>query len=144
MFYAKFIEIKTCIKESENKYKFTADEIDRMKNVYAKFDSVEFKDVEDFSCMFCSIHNNYIPELFQLFIDLSIDFTYKDLTKDILFGKVPTENIYFDSIIEEAEFDDMVNEFIDDHLDVDLVLDKILELGEESLTERDILILERK
>jgi hypothetical protein len=143
MLYAKFIEIKTSVKESENKYKFSDAEIDRMKKIYAKFDFVEFKDSEDFSCMFCAIHNNYIPELFQLFIDLSIGFTYKDLTKDVLYGNISTEDVYFNSDIDEADFNSMLDMFINDHLDVDVVLDKVLELGKESLTERDIMMLER-
>ena len=143
MLHAKFIEIKTFVKESENKYKFSSDEIERMKKIYEKFDFVEFKDFEDFSCMFCYIHDNYIPELFQLFIDLSIGFTYKDITKDVLYGNIPTEDVYFNSDVDEAEFNDMVDMFINDHLDIDIVLDKVLEFGKESLTERDILILER-
>lgn len=141
--FMKFLEIKTDIKDSES---FNLSESDRNKMIkfFSKFEFTDYKDAQGGHNFFCVIHDNYIDGLFNLFREFSIQFTCKDLTKDILFGLLPKEEeLIFDTEEEKNQYVSMVENFIVDNLNIDTVLDKILEYGNSSLTTRDISILER-
>lgn len=140
--FTKFIQIGTNIKDTES-FNISDSNLDRMKKLFSKFDFVESMDRDGYSNMFCVIHENYIPQLFQFLSELAIEFTYKDLTKDVLFGFFPNvEDLHFESE-DLASYNYLINEFLDANLDVDTVLDKILEHGKSSLTDKDISVLQK-
>ena len=141
--FTKFIKIETDLKDSDVNFNLTDSDRNRMINILSKFEYVEFKNEDDNNCVFCVAHINYIPQLLTFLSDISVEFTYTDLTKDILFGSLTTtRDLCFESEEEEIKFLNMIENFINDNLSVDIVLDKILEFGSESLTNRDILVLE--
>lgn len=141
--FTKFIQIKTNVKDTES-FNISDSNVDRMKKIYSKFEFTEFMDKDGYSNMFCVIHENYITQLFQFLSELTIEFTYKDLTKDVLFGFFPNvEDLHFESEEELASYNYLINEFLDANLDVDTVLDKILEHGKSSLTDKDISVLQK-
>jgi hypothetical protein len=110
-------------------------EVEYIKNLYSKFEYFEFNDVDDNVCMFASIHPNYISDLLESYVKLSINFKYEDITKDVLYSKLDVK------IFESDDLKNMIDSFIKENLDVDTVLDKINEFGRDSLLEIDMLVL---
>ena len=141
--FTKFIKIETNLKDSDiDNYNLSNSDRNKMIDIFSKFDYVEFKR-EDFNCFFCAVHINYIPQLLTFLSDISVEFTYNDLSKDILFGILTnTKDLCFESEQEEVKLKNMIDNFINDNLTVDIVLDKILELGKNCLTSKDIQVLE--
>lgn len=112
-------------------------EVEELGKVYKKFEFAQFINKEGNVCMFAFIHENYIPDLINLYIKLSLKFTYEDVTKDVLYGSINTSEY-----VSEA-LDPLIREFIESNLDMNTVLDKIGEMGIGSLTDVDKLILEK-
>ena len=135
----KFIKIST--KHTKDEFSDLTSHLSRLElelldRLYSKFLYVEYLDENELECIMAVIHTNYISDLIQVYTESILDFTYEDLTKDVFFGRIDTEP-FTDGMLE------LVNEFIDDYLDSDIVLDKINECGIKSLTTRDKQILER-
>ena len=141
--FTKFIKIETNLKDSDiDNYNLSNSDRNKMIDIFSKFDYVEFKR-EDFNCFFCVVHINYITQLLTFLSGISVEFTYTDLSKDILFGILTnTKDLCFESEQEEVKLKNMIDNFINDNLTVDIVLDKILELGKNCLTSKDIQVLE--
>lgn len=139
MSFVKFIKITTTHTEEALNAKLAAlkpVEVDNVSKLYAKFNHIEFSDANDCKCMFAVIHENYIADLLEAYVTLSINFIYEDLTKDVLYGNFDINKFGWSELLKP-----MVESFIDSNLDVDTVLDKISALGKESLNEKDMLVL---
>lgn len=133
----KFIKITTKHTDEQLRElmsKLSISEIDFIEKTYDKFNYVEFINEIGNKCMFASIDSSHITDLLSTYVSLSLDFIYEDLTKEALYNNIPTDN---------ADVLAMLESYIDDNLDADTVLDKILELGKESLTDKDILVLSK-
>lgn len=107
-------------------------ELDVIESLYSKFQYVEFTDEVGNECMYAVIQEKYIVELFDVYVNFSVNFVYEDMTKEALYSSI---------ITNDADVISMLESYIDANLDVDVVLDKILDLGRESLTDKDILVL---
>lgn len=83
-----------------------------------------------------------ILEIIRLFGNLGIEMTFKDVTDDILNDNV--NQIEFDQAFNNVRNRKLLNSFIHSNLTVDIVLDKIIKHGIESLNELDKLILKNK
>ncbi len=135
----KFIKIAT--KHTKDEFSDLTAHLSRLElellgRLYSKFLYVEYLDENELECIMAVIHTNYIGDLIQVYTESNLDFTYEDLTKDVFFSRIDTEP-FTDGMLE------LVNQFIDDYLDSDIVLDKINECGIKSLTTKDKQILER-
>jgi hypothetical protein len=115
----------------------SASELDNLSVAYDKFDYVEFDNEDGFECMFAVINEAHISELLDMYVALSVNFSYEDLTKEALYSSLDTStyNTHIDDINK------LIEAFIDSNLDVDTVLDKMLDLGKESLNDKDMLVL---
>lgn len=134
----KFIKIRTTHNEEQltNIISGLSDKnIALIYKIYSKFQYIEYIDSNKLASMIAIIHNNYINDLLDIYVNAGVDFIYEDLTKDALFSRVDTKRFTPDMI-------SLVDLFVDVYLGVDDVLDKILEYGENSLTERDIFVLD--
>lgn len=136
----KFIKIVTSHTQEEvDKLVSEFDEItfDRIFNLYNSFSYVEFNNESGKTAMYASIEEFQIKQLISEFIQNEIQFSYEDITKQVLFGTIPT--------LEKEELNNnlqaIANLFIDENIDADVVLDKINEMGIESISERDKKIL---
>jgi len=111
---------------------------DRLLNLYNSFNYVEFYTEEGKTAMYASLNVRQIEQLFSEFIKHEVKFSFEDITKQVLFGTIPKiENEEKNNCLEA-----IVNMFIDENLDTDVVLDKINELGITSISERDKKVLE--
>lgn len=131
----KFIKITTNhtdLELREMASSLSSDEVDAIEIFQDNFKCVEFADESGFQCMYIMIDEKHITELLSFYVRLSVNFSFEDISKDVLFGKVPTVD---DELVE------LTNTFIDNNLDIDMVLDKILEMGKESLNEKDLFVL---
>jgi len=137
----KFIKIVTSHTQEEvDKLVSEFDEItfDRIFNLYNSFSYVEFNNESGKTAMYASIEEFQIKQLISEFIQNEIQFSYEDITKQVLFGTIPT--------LEKEELNNnlqaIANLFIDENIDADVVLDKINEMGIESISERDKKVLQ--
>lgn len=139
MNFVKFIQIKTTLSSEEfNKLvskTISENDIASIARLYSKFRYIEYIDSDGLECMVAIIHQNYIGELLKIYIDASIKFEYEDLSKAALYTQISTKNF-------TTEMMSLLKRYVTDNTDVDTILDKILELGKETLTENDIHILE--
>jgi hypothetical protein len=80
------------------------------------------------------ITDRYVLTRILLFLrQKDIDFEYEDISDDVLIGDISFKG---------TPFEDEVNEFINNNITVDHILDKINKFGIESLSEKDKIILE--
>jgi hypothetical protein len=108
-----------------------------LTNLYSNFNHVEYTSEEGFVGMYAVVDEKTIEKLFSEYVKCGIGFSFEDLTKSVLYGKVPA----MPREEEDLNLLAIVNEFMEDNLDADVVLDKISESGMESLTERDKKVL---
>lgn len=111
--------------------------IEKMNELYDSFKCVEFTTVEGLEVMYAVVDDFIIEKLFKEYMNCEISFSYEDITKSVLFGQIPEI-----SREEEKHLDYLISEFIDENLELDIVLDKINECGISSLTDKDRRILE--
>jgi len=123
-------------------------ELENIEKVYNKFKFIEYLDNSENICMFLCIHRNHIIELFDLYLKLDMSFKYEDVTTSALFGvlksqyKIELEGKSIDYVSNNFPLiDKFIDDFVDNNLEVDDVLDKINELGKDSLNEKDLLVL---
>jgi hypothetical protein len=136
----KFIKVTT---------KHTREQIDKivsqmdswsLKNLAKLYDSfkyIEFSTEKGSISMYATIPQDKIEHLFSEYIKWSIDFSFEDITKFVLFGDIP-------EIIGEqksADLNALIKKFKEENLDTNTVLDKISENGIHSLTEQDKIVL---
>lgn len=122
-------------KMGENADPYYSEHFDKL---FSTFSYVQFLSEEQKVCLYAVLDDKTINKLFSQYVQVGISFKYEDMSKDILFGNIP----HVDDDFSKNELKDMINYFIGENLDLDIVLDKINELGIEKLTEVDKKILE--
>lgn len=116
------------LKESYVKY---------LHDLYNTFEYVEFTTSEGFEAMYAIVDDFTIEKLFNEYVNCEINFSYEDITKNVLFG-----NVLEISGEQKREYlNYLINLFIRENLNLNIVLDKISENGISSLTESDRKIL---
>ena|ERR1035437_3499760 len=146
----RFIKITTLYTEAEMDaivHAMSDAEAEAIVKLYAKFNIVEFVNELGYQCMFVAIHENYITELLETYTKYSVSFTYEDMTKEALYGMFDITKVgisdgsvsIHDTI---CSLKDLLENFIESNLEPDMVLDKITELGINSLSEKDKRVLE--
>jgi len=107
-----------------------------------KFKS-EFFEVDGKVGLFIISHENYIKEILDFYTKIGVDVSNcEDITKDALYGKIDTTPyVEGKGGIEYNLVEYYLENFIDSNLDIDTVLEKISELGKESLNKKDMLVL---
>lgn len=117
-----------------NLSKFELELAEELKKLYS-FEYIQT--CNNFGMIVC-IHDNYLDKLVKLLTKIDQDIFIEDLTKVVLFGQL---NI--DALIgnEYSLIKYYTEQFISENLTIDIVLDKILEFGKESLNNRDLSLL---
>jgi hypothetical protein len=93
-------------------------------------------ETEDF--VFCFLTDDKQEMIFNLFIDYGVLRSHFDITKDVLYQKDT-------GIVVECLSDiKLIKNFISEFLDSDTVLDKIIELGIDSLNDIDYQVLQNE
>jgi hypothetical protein len=107
-----------------------------IEELYSNQKHIEF-DLEDGrGVMYAEMEENQVSKLLSIYVKYGLDFSYEDITKSVLFGNVPFVN---EEKCEELKA--LIKIFIEDNLDTDTVLDKISEMGIESISEQDKKVL---
>jgi hypothetical protein len=112
--------------------------LERFNNVYNSFNYVEFENKNKTTAMYAAITHFQIETLFLEYVKHEINFSYEDITRNVLFGDLPT----LEDEEKNKNLQAMTRLFIEDFLDIDTVLEKIKERGMESINETDIRVLE--
>lgn len=107
-----------------------------VEELYTKFKYNNFIDSNGKINMYAAIDSNSMEKLAKVYVENGVDFTYVDLTKQVLYGQLRSNGFIYDSFINE-----FIDNFIDRNINVDIVLEKITELGKDSLNEKDLSIL---
>ena len=103
-----------------------------------KFIAVE--EINGADVLFLFVEQNKVDAFITLLNEHNmIDFS-KEISEEVLMGDLDTE---FLSMMMSDEFKSMFDTFILKNLDSDMVLDKIIAKGMESLTENDKIVLEQ-
>jgi hypothetical protein len=114
-----------------------------LEKIYSKFEYVEFVDENKMVSMFCVVDDYTIKDLVENYINLSIDFSFEDLTKDVfLCNDIKTDFLGDDDIDMTDMINELVTNFYKNNVEVDDILDKILVKGVTSINDFDKLILE--
>lgn len=108
-----------------------------MEEFYSTFRYNNFIDADGLVNMYAIIDSKGIEKLLKVYTDNYISFSYTDLTKQVLYGQVKSEGFIYDSFVN-----DFIDSFINENLSVDIILDKISELGKDSLSQKDLKILQ--
>ena len=137
----KFIKITT--RHTREELDKVVDGLDKVYkkiliDLYSEFNHLEYNTKDGFVAMYASIDDRKLVKLFECFTKNSLDFSYEDITKNVLFGNIPR----IDQEHEEPNLKCLIDEFVADNLDTNTVLDKISEMGFNSLTEQDLKVLE--
>jgi len=103
-----------------------------------EIDYLDFQDKFGKSGMFAVVDDWYINKINEFYTKLKINYKIVDLTKEAFMGD-KIDVTYFNELNENIskEVKDLIYKFKEDFTDVDVVLDKILEKGIDSLTEFD-------
>lgn len=117
-------------------------EVDEINKFYTGISSVEYTNDLGYECMFAILNDRSIDELNRIFKKHGIKFTVKDFTKQVVF------DISFETRFKNdkgrpvhREILKLIKEYKTKFTTKDDVLDKILEMGIESLTPIDYKIL---
>ena len=102
------------------------------------FDKVAFCDDENGNDMFYVFFDTKKQnQLHSILTKHNVLISYQNLTTDFLFQK------NLNPIFDEGDFKDILIEFLESHLDTDIVLDKINDMGIQSLSEIDYKVLQK-
>lgn len=143
----KFINVKTKstqIEIDEILFNMSTTDVKRVESLYSNFDFVEYTDENGKECMFCIIDDFYLSKLADCYNSFSIKYKFIDLTEDVFFDKpfrITYKNQFGKSVVKKVI--SLISDFKYNFTDVDIVLDKINEMGIDSLTEFDKTILQR-
>lgn len=89
--------------------------------------------------MYALIREHSIEKLLQEYIKWEVDFSYADITKPVLFSKLKPQ---INNEQDNLQLQGIVEGFLEDFVDIDMVLDKISEdKGMQTLTEHEKRIL---
>jgi hypothetical protein len=114
---------------------------DKIESIYKQISYVKFVNSDGFLCVFYVIPDRLVDELVGFYTSMSINFKYEDLTRDALWRRINSSEFGL-TPDEYSQLDYILEKFIDDNIDMDIILDKIFEMGEDSLTEKDKLVLQ--
>ena len=104
--------------------------------LYLNQKHIEFNLEDGRGVMYAELEESQVNKLLSIYVKYGLDFSYEDITKSVLFGNVP--------FVNEEKCEDLkaiIKIFIEDNLDTDTVLDKISEMGIESISEQDKKVL---
>lgn len=117
-------------------------DVEYLQEVYSLFEYVEYTNDFGEECMFCVVDDYSFMKISECFLRFDIEFNYVDLSKDIFFDnkfKINFKN--FSGVYVKHLIKDLIDKFKQDNITVDIVLDKILEKGIQSLSAFDYIIL---
>jgi hypothetical protein len=143
----KFLNIKTKLYQidiDEITFNMSMNDAELLNHIYSNFDYVEYTDSDEFECMFCSIDDYYLSKILDIYNKFEINYEVIDLTKEVFFDisfPIIYENQY--KIDVTRDIINLISEFKFNYTDVDVVLDKINEMGIKSLTDFDKSVLEK-
>lgn len=119
----------------------TQEDLDKLQNSMDESDFILINSVEDrvlnadiiedgfvSSYMICS--EKILDLLKSIFYKYEVTFSVQDITKLFLYGQIDVDDVYFQNYLQE-------------NLDIDTILDKISEVGIDSLSDLDKDILNR-
>lgn len=109
-----------------------------VRNLYNSFNYVEYTN-HGFEEMYAVASEHEKDQLIKLYEFFGMNFRIEDISKEILFGYEPE----IDDIQKGEHLKILTKEFVLTHLGIDIVLDKILEKGLDSLTNYDFEVLKR-
>lgn len=146
----KFIKLE--IKSSSEELDNILDNMDIismgfMEDIYHKKPFVEFDLTNGLGIMFGAMHEQDVVKLMSIYVNYEVDFSYEDMTRSVLFGKIPKLNDLELELLEVPEdankiLADFAQNFLDENLTEDIVLEKITLNGIESITPQDKFILD--
>jgi hypothetical protein len=142
----KFVNVKTKstqIEIDEILFNMSTSDVKKVESLYSNFDFVEYTDDNGKECMFCIIDDFYLSKLSDCYKYFSIKFKFIDLTQDVFFDKsfrITYKNQFGKPVVKKVI--SLISDFKYNYTNVDIVLDKINEMGIESLTEFDKTVLE--
>ena len=116
----------------------------KLKNIYSSFEFVEYTNTSGNECMFCVVDDYELSNISNCYRKHNIIFKVIELTKDVLFDnsfKINYKNQYGFNIKDRVV--ELISNFKYQNTTPDIVLDKIIEKGIESLTDFDHSILEK-
>lgn len=111
--------------------------VDELKSLYQTFEHLEYTLENGHVGMFAVIDEHTLTKLVTEYIKCGINFSVTDITKETLFGNIPII-LGFE---KQSELNQLIRDFISDNLSLDIVLEKINEKGEDSLSYFDKLVL---
>ncbi len=142
----KFINVKTKSTQSEIDeilYSMSIDEAREIEKLYSMFEFVEYTSKKGFECMFCIVDDSELKKLSNTYRKFDIKHEFIDLTKDVFFdNKFPINYKNQYGLLVKSKISDLIDRYKSDFITPDIILDKILEKGIDSLTVFDKSILE--
>lgn len=115
-----------------------------IEKIYSSFDFVEYTNTSGNECMFCIVDDYELTQLSNCYKKHNITFKTVDLTRDVFFDnqfKTNYKNQYGFYVSQRVS--DLIIRFKKSETTSDIILDKILEKGIDSLTDFDHSVLER-
>lgn len=143
----KFVNVITHSTQSEIDeilYSMSLQDAQQIEKIYSMFDFVEYTSKSGFECMFCIVDENDLSELSKSYNKFNIKYEFNDLTKSVFYdNKFPInfKNQY--GLTVKSKVSKLIEKFKTEFITSDIILDKILEKGIESLTDFDKSILEK-
>lgn len=112
-------------------------EVDLLRALYLGFKYYEFENENNHVVMYAYMEEHTVKELCKEYVKHGVSFNFTDITKEVKFH----DTYFFPKEEREAKLVTLIHEFINENICVDDVLDKISELGSDSLTDLDKQIL---
>jgi len=123
-------------------FKITLSESEEIDKIFKNLKVVEFTDERRKESLFAVLSESDLKKIGNLYSKYDINYTVKDLTKEVLFD-IPFNTRYKDSYMRNAslKIKNLIKYYKKNWTTSDVVLDKILELGIDSLTDFDYSVL---
>ena len=119
-----------------------------IQNIYNQFfHNINYSEFtkDDISYIYTSIDSSDFVRLLNILDNFSGEYLVEDISKEALYGKINTNQFEVVSQtggVPSNAVSMVINSFIDNNLNTDIVLEKITDLGRESLVDKDIEVLE--
>lgn len=123
-------------------FKITLSESEEIDKIFKNLKVVEFTDERRKESLFAVLSESDLKKIENLYLKYDINYTVKDLTKEVLFD-IPFNTRYKDSYMRNVslKIKNLIKYYKKNWTTSDVVLDKILELGIDSLTDFDYSVL---